>query len=177
MLLLLLLLLLRSVDLTPFGADVQSVASHNGRRVAAVSGRTVLDAGRAVFFDSASGEVLVTAPTGVLPDAVAWSPEGDLVVIANEGEPRCVTGVDRQPTRDPLLAENPEGSVTVIDVQADGRKVSARQVTFDRFNTPEAKAALLAQGVRAGTWPGSTVAQGRSSSTGSVTPVRSRPRA
>ncbi len=150
---------LRSVDLTSVGADVQSVAAHKGLGVAVVTGATVLDPGRAVFFDIATGEIRSTVPTGVLPDAVSWSKEGDVVVIANEGEPRCVTGPTRTPTRDPRLAENPEGSVTVIEVRGGGRNLSARQVTFERFNSPEATAALVAKGVRVGTWPGSTAAQ------------------
>lgn len=149
----------RSVDLSPYGADVQSVAASKGLAVAVVTGATVLDPGTAVFFDIASGAVTATVPTGVLPDAVTWSEEGDVAVVANEGEPRCVTGPGRTPTRDATLAENPEGSITIIDVHAGGRRVEARQVTFGEFNSPTAKAALLAKGVRVGTWPGSTVAQ------------------
>lgn len=146
-----------SFDLTPFGADVQSVAAHNGIAAAVVSGPTVLDPGQAVFFRISSGQLLGTVPTGVLPDAVTWSHDGRRVVIANEGEPRCVTGPDRTPTTDPLLAENPEGSITVVEVSKGGRRLSATQIGFTDFD--DDLAALQAAGVRVGTWPGSTVAQ------------------
>ncbi len=149
----------RAVDLSPYGAGVQSVATRKGIGVAVVTGATVLDPGTAVFFDIATGAVTATAPTGVLPDGVAWDEDGEIVVVANEGEPRCVTGPGRVPTKDPLLAETPEGSVTVIEVDDRGRRVDARQVSFERFNSPAARASLLAKGVRVGTWPGSTVAQ------------------
>ena len=176
--------LLRSIELAPYGISVQSVATNRGRGVAVVAGAlggavaspTVLDPGAAVFFDIATGAVLATAPTGVLPDSVAWSDDGETVVIANEGEPRCVTGPTRTPTKDPTLAENPEGSVTVIEVEDEDddddddddrddarRRVPARlelevtQVGFGGFNGQ--MAALQAAGVRVGTWPGSTVAQ------------------
>ncbi|MEZ5234430.1 MAG: choice-of-anchor I family protein [Acidimicrobiales bacterium] len=149
--------LLRSVDLLPYGPDVQSVAAHGGMGVAVVSGATVLDPGSAVFFSIESGRVLGTAPTGVLPDSVTWSEDGRRVVIANEGEPRCVTGPDRQPTTDPLLAENPEGSITVIDVGGRGAAMRARQIDFKAFNGQQDQ--LQAAGIRVGTWPGASVAQ------------------
>jgi len=161
--------LLRSVALSTYGISVQSVATYKGRAVAVVAGAytssvaspTVLDRGAAVFFDISTGAVRGTVPTGVLPDGVAWSDDGETVVIANEGEPRCVTGPSRAPTTDPLLAENPEGSVTVIELDdgPDKRELrtKVRQVGFARFNGQ--MASLQAAGVRVGTWPGSTVAQ------------------
>ncbi len=152
-------LLVRSISLAPYGSGVQSVAAHKGVGVAAVAGAPVLDAGSAVFFEIATGAVYATVPAGVLPDSVTWSKEGDVIVVANEGEPRCVAGPALTPTRDPLLAENPEGSITIIDVSANSRTLNARQVDFGEFNSAAAKAALLAKGVRVGTWPGSTVAQ------------------
>jgi hypothetical protein len=157
------------VALSTYGISVQSVATSTGRAVAVVAGAytssvaspTVLDRGVAVLFDISTGAVRGTVPTGVLPDAVVWSDDGETVVIANEGEPRCVTGPSRAPTTDPLLAENPEGSVTVIELDNDHDKrelrTKVRQVGFARFNGQ--MASLQAAGVRVGTWPGSTVAQ------------------
>lgn len=145
------------VPLASEGSGVQSVATHDGRGVAAVAGATVLDPGQAVFFDIATATIYARVPTGVLPDAVTWSKDGETVVVSNEGEPRCVTGPDRVPTTDPTRAENPEGSVTVIDVDDDDDEPEARQVTFTRFN--DQVDALRARGLRVATWPGSTVAQ------------------
>jgi len=148
-----------SIALSAYGSSVQSVAASRGIGVAVVAGDTVLDPGKAVFFNIAKAQVVSTASTGALPDSVAWNQAGTMVVVANEGEPRCVTGPDRQATTDPLLAENPEGSLTVISVRNNGRTVSARQVGFAEFDQPEQKADLLERGVRVGTWPGSTVAE------------------
>jgi hypothetical protein len=162
----------RAVAMDPYGISVQSVAAHKGRAVAVVAGArsssvtapTVLDPGLAVFFDIAAGTVLATVGTGALPDAVTWSDDGRTVVIANEGEPRCVTGPTRTPTSDPMLAENPEGSITIVDLGDNGGgndsrnfRAIARQVGFAGFNGRMAE--LQAAGVRVGTWPGSTVAQ------------------
>lgn len=164
--------LLRVVSMDPYGISVQSVAAHKGVAVAVVAGArtssvaepTVLDPGSAVFFDIATGAVLAAVGTGALPDAVAWSDDGRTVVIANEGEPRCVAGPDRTPTADPLLAENPEGSITIVDIGDNGGgndarnfRAVARQVGFAGFNGQMAQ--LQAAGVRVGTWPGSTVAE------------------
>lgn len=160
--------LLGRVDLDPYGISVQSVATFRGRAVAIVAGAkragiaepTVLDPGAAVFFDIRTRRVVGTAPTGVLPDGVTWSDDGTTVVVANEGEPRCVTVGDRLPTTDPALAENPEGSVTVIevdDLRPQKFDVDVKQVDFRKFN---GRMEVLRQaGVRVGIWPGATVAQ------------------
>lgn len=151
--------LVRTLDLSGYGSAVQSVAVSGGVGVAVVSGATVLDKGKAVFFDVATGEVRSSVDVGVLPDSVTFNAKGDIAVVSNEGEPRCVTEGARLPTTDPLLAENPEGSITVISVRNRGRWTRAQQVTFGRFDSEAKRAALLASGVRVGTWPGSTVAE------------------
>ncbi len=151
--------LVRTLDLSGFGSSVQSVAVAGGVGVAVVGGATVLDKGKAVFFDVATGEVRSSVEVGVLPDSVTFNAKGDIAVVANEGEPRCVTEGGRTPTTDPLEAENPEGSVTVISVRNRGRWTRAQQVTFGRFNSEQKRAALIGAGVRVGTWPGSTVAE------------------
>ena len=160
--------LVGQIDLDPYGVGVQSVAANAGRAVAVVAGAkdagvaepTVLDPGAAVFFDIRTRRVLGTAPTGALPDGVTWSDDGETVVVANEGEPRCVTVGDRLPTTDPTLAENPEGSVTVIeidDLRPRRFDVDVDQVDFRAFN--DQMDVLRTAGVRVGTWPGATVAQ------------------
>lgn len=156
------------ISLAPFGISVQSVAAHDGRGVAVMAGArgmgksdpSVLDAGAAVFFDIATRRVVGSVRTGALPDGVAWSEDGSTVVIANEGEPRCVTRRDRLPTTDPALATNPPGSVTIVKVRSLSPRnfdVSVRQAGFRSFNDQMEE--LRAAGVRVGVWPGATVAQ------------------
>jgi hypothetical protein len=151
--------LLRTVDLSSYGSAVQSVAASRGLGVAVVNGATVLDRGRAVFFDIATGVVRSTVRVGVLPDSVTFSADGTLAVVSNEGEPRCVDPEDRSLTTDPTIAENPEGSITLISVRNGGRSVRARQVGFRGLLDAEDLAELTEDGLRAPFWPGSTVAE------------------
>ncbi|MCU0271350.1 MAG: choice-of-anchor I family protein, partial [Acidimicrobiales bacterium] len=144
-----------SFDVTPFGTDVQSVAVHGGVAVAVVTGDTVLDPGSAVFFDPANPQDGGTAAeVGALPDMVTFTPDGARVLVANEGEPRCVDAQGNGVT-DPRDAVNPEGSISVIEVDA-GVPGTVATATFDSFD--DDADALRAAGVRL-TWPGATVAQ------------------
>jgi DNA-binding beta-propeller fold protein YncE len=79
-------------------------------------------------------------PTGALPDMVTFTPDGEKLVVANEGEPSDDYGTD------------PEGSVTIIDLGSE----QVQQLGFTAFN--DARDALVAQGVRI-FGPGATVAQ------------------
>jgi DNA-binding beta-propeller fold protein YncE len=146
-----------SLDLDPYGAGVQSIAVKNGLAVAVVAADPVVLPGSAVFFDPANPGAGASAvvTVGALPDMVTFNYQGTQVLIANEGEPRCIdangTGVT-----DPALATNPEGSVSIIDIMQGG-PAGVTTVDFGAFNGSEAN--LRAKGVRVGTWPGATVAQ------------------
>lgn len=76
---------------------------------------------------------------GAWPDAVAFSPNGRWLVVANEGEPSGDYSID------------PEGSITVIDLRTSVQVAEARTISLD-----------LDEGQRAGLrvfGPGATVAQ------------------
>lgn len=142
------------IDLSAFGG-VQSVAVKNGTAVAAVSGDSVVEPGFAVFFDPADPAADVeTVQVGALPDMVTFTPNGRFVLVANEGEPRCVDG-DGNGTTDPTQATDPQGSVSIISMR-EGRPSATRTATFTAFNAK--KGALADAGVRF-TWPGATVAE------------------
>lgn len=129
-----------ALDLGTYGNGVQSVAVHDGLAVAVVSGETVLDSGTAVFPDPADLSAEPTAvAVGALPDMVTFSPDGRWVLVANEGEPRCV-GVT-----DPTEASNPEGSVSVIEI-VGGAPGEVRTAGFAGFNGD--KQTLREAGVR-----------------------------
>jgi hypothetical protein len=138
------------LDLSLLGSGVQSVAVHDGVAVAVVAGTRVVDPGAAVFFDPADPVVATSVvEVGALPDMVTFTPNGRWVLVANEGEPRCVDGAD------PTQAANPEGSVSIIDVSS-GVPGSVRTAGFAGFN--DDRAGLEAAGVRLN-WPGATVAE------------------
>lgn len=90
-------------DMTEFGARANSVATGGGYIAVAVEGKTKTERGTLLLYDT-TGELLRTASTGVLPDAVTFSPDGRFVVVANEGEPSDDYSVD------------PEGSVSIVRV-------------------------------------------------------------
>ena len=111
------------------GADVTSIAA-GGINSVAVYGSLVAVAvenddkqlnGVAAFYSiNSAGELtfVKTVPAGALPDNVVFTRDGQYVLVANEGEPSDDYSVD------------PEGSVTIIPVDAEIPADSGTQVTF-----------------------------------------------
>ncbi|MGF1536064.1 MAG: choice-of-anchor I family protein [Elainellaceae cyanobacterium] len=125
-----------------------SVAVLDG--VAAVSVANEDDAlpGSVVFVDiNAAVPTPVVVPVGVLPDSLAFTPDGNFVVVANEGEP---VGDDNDD-----LVVDPEGTISVIDISGGVGAASVATATFTAFNGQED--ALRAQNIRI--FPGNTAAQ------------------
>ncbi len=118
--------------------DMTSVAvSPDGRAVAiALQSSDYLGAGRVALFDcAADGSLALRAlyRVGSQPDMLCFA-DSDTMLTANEGEPR--EGYEAG-------AIDPEGSVSVI-------RISQNKVTtlgFSRFDSPEARARLIASGV------------------------------
>jgi len=85
--------LVTSLDLSSYGAAVQSVATYNGKVAVAIgSADKVTTKGKVVIFDTAGTELSVTE-VGYLPDMVTFNEDGTKVIVANEGEPDASTGV------------------------------------------------------------------------------------
>ncbi len=135
--------LVTSIDLTTFGGAANSVAVSEGRLAVAVEANTTTDNGVVLIYET---DNLSAAPAqvnvGALPDMVTFSPDGDWIIVANEGEPNDAYTID------------PEGSVSVID--ASGTAYSVQTATFTAFNSEEA--ALEANGFRV-FGPGATLAE------------------
>lgn len=100
------------IDVTPFGT-VNSVAIHDGLAALAIESapdRTL--PGKVVFYDTRthrqSGAALMV---GSLPDMLTFTPDGKQVLVANEATP------NPRPTAAGLSAEDPVGSVSIIDVK------------------------------------------------------------
>jgi len=122
------------IDLSEFGASVNSVAVNNGVVVAAVEAEDGLTPGQAVFFDS-DGNVLNAVTVGVLPDMITFTPDGSKIIVANEGEP-----VDEG---------DPEGSISIIDVSNGIENLTQNDVStadFSEFAGLEAE--LISRGIR-----------------------------
>ncbi len=140
-----------TIDLSPYGGGVNSVAVHGGVVAMAVEAEDKQAAGKVVFATT-GGTILSSVTVGSLPDMVTFSPDGSWVLTANEGEPKdyCAAG----------LANDPEGSVSIIDVRglfgdnsAGVTQADVRNAGFAAFN-----GAALPAGVRV-FGPNATTAQ------------------
>ncbi|MEQ9262544.1 MAG: choice-of-anchor I family protein [Owenweeksia sp.] len=115
--------LITQVDLSAYIGGVNSVAVYNG--VVAVVGEAISskqDDGSVVFFDTL-GTYLNKLTLGALPDMVTFSPDGSMLLIANEGEP------------DDDYIIDPEGSVSIIDMSAGAMNLTQADVTQISFSS------------------------------------------
>lgn len=137
---------LATVDITPFGSSVQSVAVSNGMVAAAISANDPLDNGFVVLADT-DGNNPTILEVGSLPDMLTFSPDGTKLLVANEGQPSDDYTVD------------PEGTVSIINVSAGLGNISQADVTTLNFNSFDSQQpALIAAGVRV-FGPGASVSQ------------------
>ena len=79
---------------------------------------------------------------GVLPDGVAFSPNGKYLVVANEGEPLRTTASGVTTVADA------EGSISIIAITDGQPATSATTLGFTDFNTGGSRASELPSGVR-----------------------------
>ena len=141
------------IDLTAVNGDddfelggPNSVAVSNGLLAVALEDDDKQAAGRIAVYstgypDYPEGCALSGSyPAGALPDMVAFTPDGNYLLSANEGEPNDDYDID------------PEGSVTIVELGTP----NITQVGFTEFNGD--KADLIAAGVRI-FGPDATVAQ------------------
>ena len=115
---------IKSISMLPYGGYVNSVAVSNGKLAAAIESTNKQAPGKVVVFNTSNYEVLKTITVGALPDMVTFSPDGNYILTANEGEPS-----------DDYL-NDPEGSISII-------KVSDYSVTTLNFASFESQLASL----------------------------------
>ncbi|MEM9836713.1 MAG: hypothetical protein AAF828_09435 [Bacteroidota bacterium] len=135
--------LVSSVDMSPYGAGVNSLTVLPGDLVAVAVEAATTDGSGSVVFVQTYGVVGLTLEVGVLPDMITSNADGSIILTANEGEPS-----------DDYMTD-PEGSVSIIPY--DG--VTAGPVTtvdFTAFN--DQRESLINKGVRI-FGPNATVAQ------------------
>jgi len=127
--------LVKSIDMTPYGG-ITSVAVRNGVVAVASPAPIEQDNGSVVFFNT-DGEFQKQVMVGALPDMITFSPDGEKILTANEGQPNDAYTID------------PEGSISVIDMAGGLAALDQSKVTtisFAGFNVQEK--ALMAAGVR-----------------------------
>jgi hypothetical protein len=131
---------LPSIDLSSYGAGVNSVAIKNGIVALAMEANPITNNGSVVFFNT-NGVFQSQVTVGALPDMLTFTPDGNRVLVANEGEARG--------------AINPDGSISIIDLSAGVLNPTVNTATFTSFNGQENT--FRSQGVRI--FPSQTVSQ------------------
>lgn len=137
------------LDMSPYGAVVNSVAARNGALAIAVEANVKTDLGKVVFYDvdlNLAGVVTV----GAQPDMLAFTPNGRYVLVANEGEPNTYNNFGSE-TNGPSI--DPEGSVSIIDLNWGPDHATVRTATFTAFNGAALDPSIRIYG------PNATVAQ------------------
>src|SRR5690606_38897768 len=119
-------------DIAP-EAEVNSVAVHNGIVAIAIQAAVKTDPGYVALYQAKDLSKLAHVQVGALPDMLTFTPDGQSLLVANEGEPSDDYQVD------------PEGSVSVISL-ANLKAPIVRTADFKAFNGWEA--ALREQGIR-----------------------------
>ncbi len=122
--------LVDTIDASALGVGANSVAVDDGVVAVAIERVDAVDSsiqinGAVAFFDAATLAQLAIVDVGPLPDMVTFTPDGNTVLVANEGEPNDQVTV------------NPEGSVSVIDISGGAANVTqanVRTATFTDFN-------------------------------------------
>ena len=104
------------------GAVVNSITYKGGYLAVAVEAPTKTDNGWVALFDATSLEMLGYEQVGAQPDMVTFTPDGEYVLTANEGEPSTDYQID------------PVGSISILGV-SEGQLVDVRTAGFSAFNT------------------------------------------
>ena len=111
-----------TIDVSPYGDHSNSVAFKDGVLAATVQANVSTNPGKLVFF-TAFGSFLSQVTVGALPDMVTFTPNGELVLVANEGEPNDAYTID------------PEGSVTIVDLRDGVASLTQSHVTTAGFGS------------------------------------------
>lgn len=128
--------LLRSIDVSALGA-INSVAVKNGLVAAAIANSNPTSPGVIAVY-STEGVLRRLISAGALPDHVSFSPDGNYLLSANEGEP---SGTFGQPD-----FVDPRGTITLVDLRNGLDKAPITQIDFTAFDGRENE--LRARGVR-----------------------------
>ena len=121
------------IDTAPYGDGTNSVDIYDGIVAVAVQADPEQAPGTTVFFNR-DGEFLSAVPVGALPDMLTFTPDGQYVLVANEGQPDGYCPTDDE--------GDPEGSVSVISLingvenltEADVRTADFSNFTADNIH-------------------------------------------
>lgn len=114
-----------NINIATYGGLVNSVDVSNGTLAAAIEAIPKTNNGKVLLFKTTNYSVLANVTVGALPDMVTFSPDGNFILTANEGEPNEANTID------------PVGTVSIISVNEN---YSVTNLDFSGF---ESRAAQL----------------------------------
>lgn len=135
------------LDITAMGqahgfasGDITSIDINTNEKIIAIAvqGATYKDHGSIVILNY-EGKYIKHFVAGVQPDMVTFSHDYKYLLSANEGEPR--EGYAE------AEATDPKGSITIIEIKKGVDKATAQTIGFDKFDSKEARTALVENGV------------------------------
>lgn len=132
---------------------INSVAISGNLMAVAVESSTKSSNGRVAFYTLSSAGAATfhsSVEVGVLPDSLAFSPDGKKLVVANEGEMFLDTN---------NALTDPEGSISVITITNGVPAATATTLSFADFNVGGSRRSELPTTLRIGQATTSTVAQ------------------
>jgi YVTN family beta-propeller protein len=109
---------LPSINLASLGGVANSVAVSDGKLAVALEATDKQASGSVVILNTSTLAQIKTIPVGALPDMVTFSPDGNFIVTANEGEPSAD------------YKNDPVGSVSIISIKDN---YSVKTLTFEAF--------------------------------------------
>lgn len=128
-----------SLSMATHGAGVNAVAIKNGLVAVAVEANPKQNPGKVAIFSSVvemNGTALTSVQVGALPDHLAFTNDGNTLVVANEGEPNDDYNND------------PNGTISVISLVRNDFSVQASTVNLSFSAFDSRKEELKAKGVR-----------------------------
>lgn len=142
--------LVSSIDVTPYGDNITSVAA--GKYVIAVAvhrsptfavdGTPTLNTGK-LLIARPSGSILRSIDLGgSQPDSVTFTPDGLTALVAIEGEPICAKNNPATVTdesKDYAFAKDPRGLVVIVDLK-NPRTAKPKAASFAKFKAEDLKA-------------------------------------
>ncbi len=128
--------LLTTIDLTTYNGAANSVATHNGKVAVALEATpNKQEAGKVVIFDATNYSVIKVVTVGSLPDMVTFSPNGNFILTANEGEPNDGYTVDPNGTVS-IISVNDNYAVTTLNFAAFSNKLAELKTKGFRVASP-----------------------------------------
>ncbi len=114
------------IDVSSYGAMPTSIAVYSSTNTVAVSvmNATITSSGKVAFFNT-GGTPLNSVTVGSQPDTLTFTPDGQKVLVTNEGVPNPCYLADK---------DDPEGSVSIIDISGGVGSAAVSTADFTAFN-------------------------------------------